>query len=154
MGHWGSEWWWQDSFYISAHWGLLLTLNLPTAALRRVTTSTGYQSKHFFSQCMPPWHVLTSFLTLLSTQAVNNVTSEFSDYWTVVALWLASDGQSLLFGDKGLQISQRHPIKHLQDERKTWAIPKKVTVLLKLWFSSKCSHLLCWFAQNWTKSVV
>lgn len=68
---------------------------------------------------MPPWHVLTSFLTLLSTQAVNNVTSEFSDYWTVVALWLASDGQSLLFGDKGLQISQRHPIKHLQDERKT-----------------------------------
>lgn len=68
---------------------------------------------------MPPCHVLTSFLTLLSTQAVNNVASEFSDYWTVVALWLASDGQFLLFGDKGLEISQRHPVKHLQDERQT-----------------------------------
>lgn len=70
-----------------------------------------FESIYYVKQS--PYPVLTRFLTVLSSQAVIKIVSELSNNWTVFPLWLGSEGQLFLFGDKGLQISQRHPIKHL-----------------------------------------
>lgn len=59
-----------------------------------------------------PCSILTRFLAMLSSQAVTKIAIEFSHYWTVLPL-CPSDGQFFLISDKGLQISQRHAIKHL-----------------------------------------
>lgn len=82
-----------------------------------VTTGDLQQLRDGTSQNASPRPTLTTFPTLLSSRAVVQTASEFSDHWIVLPLRLGSDGQLFLFGDKILQISQGHPVKHLQGKR-------------------------------------